>query len=154
MTIPCHERLWFCVVLLISWYVPMLYIQCIPLDSIFSLVADDCKDKITLNERSLTYCIAIKYCVTLITVLCVFAFWSCLLRCPLRFPNGNNVRFVLTSSGLYEDSCLMYVICVCLRIVMSNIYCVVCLFCFSLSCVPYIVSFSGVSIFECHFSVL
>jgi hypothetical protein len=27
---------------------------------------------------------------------------------------------------LYEDSCLIYVICVCLRIVVSNTYCVVC----------------------------
>ena len=36
-------------------------------------------------------------------------------------------------------SCLIYVICVCLRIVVSNTYCVVCLFCLSWSCVPYVV---------------
>ena len=38
--------------------IPMLYIQseCLPLDSIFSLQAEDCKDKITLNEGSLTSC--------------------------------------------------------------------------------------------------
>jgi hypothetical protein len=33
------------------------------------------------------------------------------------------------------------VICVCLRIVMFNTYCVVFLFCFSSSCVPYVASF-------------
>ena len=37
----------------------------------------------------------------------------------------------------------IYVICVCLCIVMSSTYCVVFLFSFSLSCVPYIASFSG-----------
>jgi len=40
-----------------------------------------------------------------------------------------------------RSSCLIYVICVCLRIVVSNTYCVVFLFCFSSSCVPYIASF-------------
>ena len=134
----------------------MLYIQseCLPLDSIFSLQAEDCKDKITLNEGSLASCIAIKYCVTLITVVCVFAFCSCVLRCLLRFPNGKNVRFVFTSSGLYKDSCLMYAICVCLHIVVSNTYCGVFLCCFSWFCVPYIASFSALSIFDCPFSVL
>jgi hypothetical protein len=38
------------------------------------------------------------------------------------------------------------VICVCLRIVMSNAYSVVFLFCLSSSCVPYVASFSGLSI--------
>jgi hypothetical protein len=32
----------------------------------------------------------------------------------------NDVRFVFTPSCLLEDSCLIYVICVCLRIVVSN----------------------------------
>ena len=36
-------------------------------------------------------------------------------------------------------------ICVCLRTVVSNTYCVVFLFCFYLSCVPYVASFSGLS---------
>jgi len=35
--------------------------------------------------------------------------------------------------------------CVCLLMVVSNPYCVVCLLCFSTSCVPYVVSFSGLS---------
>ena len=53
----------------------------------------------------------------------------------------------------------MYVVCVCLSIVVFNTYCVVflfcfVLFCFSSSCVPYVVSFSGFSIFDCHFGIL
>ena len=32
----------------------------------------------------------------------------------------------------------------------SNTYCVVFLFCFSSSCVPYVTSFSGLSIFDCR----
>ena len=43
---------------------------------------------------------------------------------------------------LWEGSSLNYVICVCLHIVVSNSYCVVFLFCFSLSCVPYVASLS------------
>jgi hypothetical protein len=41
-----------------------------------------------------------------------------------------------------------------LRIVVSNTYCVVFLFCFSSSCVPDVASFSGLSIFDCPFGVL
>ena len=40
---------------------------------------------------------------------------------------------------------VIYVLCVCLRIVVSNIYCVVFLFCLSSSCEPYVASFSGLS---------
>jgi hypothetical protein len=36
----------------------------------------------------------------------------------LRFPHKNNVRFVFTSCCLYEGSCLIYVSCVFLRIVL------------------------------------
>jgi len=42
----------------------------------------------------------------------------------------------------------------CLCIVVSNTYCVVFLFCFSTSCVPYVASFPGLSIFDCPFCVL
>jgi hypothetical protein len=68
------------------------------------------------------------------------------------------ILIILTSSFLWEGSCLIYVICVSLRIVVSNTYCVVffvvlCtlyvasfsglfVFCLSSSCVPYVVSFS------------
>ena len=50
---------------------------------------------------------------------------------------------------LKEDSCLIYVVCLCLRIVFSNIYCVVyfCFLCLRLvSCVPNVVSFPVLSI--------
>jgi hypothetical protein len=56
----------------------------------------------------------------------------------LRFPHQNEVRFVLTSNYLQEYSCLIYVICVCLRIVVSNTYCVVFLFCLSSSCCQFL----------------
>ena len=49
---------------------------------------------------------------------------------------------------------LIYITCVCLRIVMCNTYCVVFLFCFFSSCVPYVASFSGLSIFDCPFGIL
>jgi len=58
------------------------------------------------------------------------------------------------SSCLWEGSRLIYVICVCLRILESNTYCVVFLFCFSSFCVLYVASFSGLSIFDCLFSIL
>jgi hypothetical protein len=41
-----------------------------------------------------------------------------------------------------------------LGIVVSNTSCVVFLLCFSSSCVPYVVSFSRLSIFDCPFSIL
>ena len=63
---------------------------------------------------------------------------SSVLCCPLRFRHKNDVLFVFTSSCLQESACLIYVICVCLRIMVCNV-----LFCFSSSCVPYVASFSG-----------
>jgi len=119
----------------------MLYIQseCLPLDSIFSLQAEDCKDKITLNEGSLASCIAIKYCVTLITVVCVFAFCSCVLRCLLRFPNGKkcSVRLYLQwfVQGLMSyvrylcllaHSCVQQILCcvfVLFFLILCTLYC-------------------------------
>ena len=51
-----------------------------------------------------------------------------------------------------EGSCLINVICVCLRILVSNTYCVV--FCFEFRClVPYVTSFSGLSICDCPFGI-
>ena len=47
---------------------------------------------------------------------------------------------------------IIYVICFCLRIVVFNIYCVV--FCFSLSCVPYVDSFSELSLCYYPFGIL
>ena len=52
--------------------------------------------------------------------------------------------------------CQFYLISVCLRIVVSNTYCVVFLFlfCFSSSCVPCVANFSRLSIFDYLFGVL
>ena len=77
-------------------------------------------------------------------------------HCPQRsrFPYRNDVRFVFTSSCLWDRSCFMYVICVCLHIVVSNTYLVVLLFCISSSCVSYVASFSGLSMFDCPFGIL
>jgi hypothetical protein len=66
----------------------------------------------------------------------------------LRFLHKNNVQFVFTSSCLSEVACLIYVICVCLRIEVSNTYRVVFLLCLSSSCVPNVVSFSELSILD------
>jgi hypothetical protein len=72
---------------------------------------------------------------TVAHTLCVFTFWvSCY---DYDFRIKNDVRFVFTSSCLWEGSCLIYVICDYLRILVSNTYCVVFLFCFTSSCVPY-----------------
>jgi hypothetical protein len=51
-----------------------------------------------------------------------------------------------------EGECIIYVICVCLCIVVSNTYCA--LFCFPSSCVPYVASFSGLSFLDCPFGIL
>jgi hypothetical protein len=52
-------------------------------------------------------------------IICLFVLIST-LWCPLQFPHKNDVRFVFTSSCLQEGSCLIYVICVYLRIVVSD----------------------------------
>jgi hypothetical protein len=49
---------------------------------------------------------------------------------------------------------LIYVICVCLRIGVSNTYCVLFLFNFFWSCVHFVARFSGLIIFDCPFAVL
>ena len=86
-------------------------------------------------------------------IICLYVLSSTLWH-PLRFPHENDVRFVFTSNCLYENSCLIYLICVCLRIVVSKTYCVVFLFCLSSSCLPYVARFSGLSIFDCPFGIL
>jgi hypothetical protein len=63
------------------------------------------------------------------------------LNGSVRFPHTNDVRFVFTSSSLYEGSCLIYIICACLSIVVSNTYGVGFLFLFSSSGVPYVDTF-------------
>jgi hypothetical protein len=54
----------------------------------------------------------------------------------------------ITLVVMIEGSCLVYVVCVCLSVVVSDTYCGVFLFCFSSSCVGYVASFSGLSLFD------
>ena len=61
------------------------------------------------------------------------------LWCPLLFWHRNDVRIVFASSCVWEGSCLIYVVCVCLRIVVSKTYCVVFLLYLYSSCVLYMV---------------
>ena len=51
----------------------------------------------------------------------------------------------MIDSSLDRVICLIYIIYVCLRVVLSNTYSAVFLFCLSSSCVPYVASFSGLS---------
>ena len=48
-----------------------------------------------------------------------------------------NVHFIFSSSCQQERSCLIYVSCVCLRIVVFNTQCFVFVFCLASACVPY-----------------
>ena len=94
------------------------------------------KDRYQLNYFSYQplQCTA-NYMVTFWGFCCVIMSLSVLssaLCCPLPFPHKNDVRLVVTTSCLYECSCLYYVICACLRIEVSNAYCV--LFFFVLCC--------------------
>ena len=60
----------------------------------------------------------------------------------------NDVRFVFTSSFLYERSCLLRYLCLIAYSGVQHILCCVfVLFCFSSSSVPYVASFSGLCIF-------
>ena len=83
-----------------------------------------------------------------------------MLSCPLRFPHNtmfdSSLHLVVYGErgGGGGGLCLNYVICVCLRIVLSNTCCVVFLICFSSSCISYVASFSGLSIFDCPFGTL
>jgi hypothetical protein len=81
------------------------------------------------------------FLVFCVVPLCVFTF---LVPCC-------EVRFIFTSSVLYEGSCLIYVICICLRIVVAKTYCVLCfdLFVFVLC---FIYSMLSVSL-DCQFLI-
>ena len=89
-----------------------------------------------------------------VLLLYVFTFWvPC---CDFRIQTM--VGSFFTSSCLQEGSCLINVMCVCLRIMVSNAHCVrfsLILFGFySLSCVTCVANFYGLSIFCYHFSIL
>ena len=68
----------------------------------------------------------------------------------------NDIWFVFSFSYLQEGSCLIQIICVCLRIVVSNTQCYV--FCFAclhlVFCVHNATSISGLSILDCPFGIL
>ena len=49
---------------------------------------------------------------------------------------------------------VLFTLCVCLRMVMSNIGCVMFLSCVSSSCIPNVNSFSGLSLLDCRFGIL
>jgi hypothetical protein len=78
---------------------------------------------------------------------------SSVLWCPLRFPHKNDVRFVFAPSCLHEGSYLIYVL-VFVWVEWCPTHIVLCFCCFSSSCVPYVASFSGLSIFDCPFGIL
>ena len=80
--------------------------------------------------------------------LIVELFWRCTIFC-LSFQNNYNKAMLFV--GGY--SCLIYIICVCLGIVVSNTYCVVFLFCLSSSCVPFVAGFSSLFNFDYHFGI-
>ena len=73
-------------------------------------------------------------------MLCYYVL-SFVLWCPLLFPHKNDALFFFASSCLYEGSYLIYVVCICVRIVV--------LF-FSTYYVPCVASFSGLSILHAH----
>ena len=84
-----------------------------------------------------------------------------------RFQSNiwSNLDFITLNQCVILDASLVYVVCLCLCIVMSNTYCVVYLFvysnvqhilccvfvCFSSSCVHYVVCFSGLCTLCCLF---
>jgi hypothetical protein len=47
------------------------------------------------------------------SIMCRYVL-SCVVCCPLRFPHEHEVPFVLIASCLYDRSCLIYIICLCL----------------------------------------
>jgi hypothetical protein len=86
------------------------------------------------------------------SMLSYYVFTFLVPCCAVRY----NFRLKRCSVRLYLQlfACLIDVICVCLRIVVSNTYCSVFLFCLSPSCVQFVVSFSGLSIFDYPFGIL
>ena len=80
-----------------------------------------------------------------IVLLCVFTFWVPCCDARYDFPI-KRCLFRLYLQLFVGVACLIYVIYDCLRKLVSNTYCVVFLLCFSLSCVPYVASFSGLSV--------
>ena len=85
--------------------------------------------------------------ILLYLIMCLYVL-SSLLSCPLRFPHKIYVWFFFTASSLWEGASLIYVICACLRTVVSNTYCAVFLLCFPLSCVVFLALFGEEQIIQ------
>jgi hypothetical protein len=79
--------------------------------------------------------------------ICAFTFW--VLCCDVRYDFHIKTMFGASLPPVVYRRLMSYLRCCWffLRIVVSNTYRVVCLFCFSSSCVPYAAIFSGLSIF-------
>ena len=76
----------------------------------------------------LSYCVSLRSEFHVVMSVTISAWNRCAVRFCLQLFVG--------------DPCLVCVICVCLRVMVSSAYCVVCLLCFSSSFVPYVASFS------------
>ena len=81
-------------------------------------------------------------------IMCFYVL-SFVLWCPLWFPHKKlcSVHLYLQ---LFVGGLMFYLHCLC--VVVSNTYCVA--LCLSLSCVPCVASFSGLSIFDCPLGTL
>ena len=76
-----------------------------------------------------------------------------LFRIGLVMSNTYCVVF-LFRIGLVMSNTYCVVFLFRIGLVMSNTYCVVFLLSFSSSCVPYVASFTGLSIFDCPFGII
>ena len=136
------------------------YLEAISFDSffIFVSVSSKCHGFLLQSEMVVRF-------VLLITIINVCTFFSLdgrifcnlvhgITEIRVGCPHKDDVRFVFTCSCLQGASWIIYIICICLRIVVSNTYCVVFQFCLSSSCVPYVASFSGLSNLDCSFDNL
>ena len=72
--------------------------------------------------------------------------WLVSLVCLLPFPHKKRCSVLLYLQLFVGGFMSLYVMCVCLRIVVANTYCLLFLFWLFSSCVPYVASFSGLSI--------
>ena len=86
---------------------------------------------LSLWTRSFGHYVAHLFKLMSCSSMCLYVL-SSVLCCPVRFLHNNYVRFVFTSRCLQKGPCFI---------------CFVFLFYFSSSCVPYVASFSGLSIF-------
>ena len=85
--------------------------------------------------------------------LCVFSFWvPC---CDVSYDFCMRTMFGSSlPSAVCKRAHVLSTFFVCLGIVVSNTYYVVFLFCIYSSCIHYFASFSGLSNFDCSFSIL